>query len=73
MKPQRTVFVRPAVAGQVVLDPITRAALPQEGAEVALSTFWRRRITDGSVIEVDPKRRPPRPPSAAIEDAKGAS
>jgi|GEM_PF-2041321 len=46
-----TVYLKP-IAGVVVQYPGTKAALPAEGAEVALDNYWRRRINDGSVVVV---------------------
>ncbi|WP_129991833.1 DUF2635 domain-containing protein [Rahnella sp. CFA14(1/10)] len=45
-------FVKP-VAGRTVRDPVKGTFLPEEGAEVAKSTFWDRRLRDGDVITVD--------------------
>jgi hypothetical protein len=45
-------FVKP-VAGRTVRDPVKGTFLPLEGAEVAESTFWNRRLRDGDVITVD--------------------
>lgn len=43
-----TMFIRPR-PGLVVRDPQTLKPLPAEGAEVAASSHWRRRIADGDV------------------------
>ncbi|MEL6429739.1 MAG: DUF2635 domain-containing protein [Planctomycetota bacterium] len=40
--------VRP-LPGRLVRDPITRVAVPEQGAEVADATFWRRRALAGDV------------------------
>lgn len=45
-------FVKP-VAGRTVRDPVKGTFLPEEGAEVAKSTFWDRRLRDGDVITID--------------------
>lgn len=45
-------FVKPA-AGRTVRDPVKGTFLPSEGAEVAESTFWNRRLRDGDVLTVD--------------------
>lgn len=45
-------FVKPA-AGLTVRDPVSRKALPPDGAEVPNSTYWRRRLAAGDVILVD--------------------
>jgi Protein of unknown function (DUF2635) len=43
------IHVRPARAGLLVRDPVTRLLLPPEGAAVADSSYWRRRVRDGDV------------------------
>ncbi|ARF52784.1 DUF2635 domain-containing protein [Pantoea stewartii] len=40
------------VDGRAVRDPVKGTLLPAEGAEVEMSTFWRRRFRDGDVEEV---------------------
>lgn len=45
--------VKPA-QGRVVRDPITRDVLPETGAVVPSSSYWLRRLADGSVLEVPP-------------------
>lgn len=45
-------FVKPVV-GRAVRDPVKGTFLPEEGAEVAESMFWNRRLRDGDVITVD--------------------
>ena len=47
----RTLQVRPAIAGSIVLDPETWRELPATGATVLDNAFWRRRIEQGDVIE----------------------
>ena len=42
------IHIRPA-AGCLVRDPKTRERLPESGALVQDSSFWRRRLADGSV------------------------
>lgn len=44
--------IRPASPTLVVRDPITKAPLPVEGSQVELTSYWRRRMADGSVVEV---------------------
>jgi hypothetical protein len=40
--------------GRRLRDPITRAHMrPDEVREVALNTFWRRRLRDGDVVVVE--------------------
>jgi hypothetical protein len=45
--------------GMIVLDPVTHKALPAEGAEVEVDSYWIRRLNDGDVFE--PPVRPKRP------------
>jgi len=43
--------LKPA-AGRAVRDPVKGTLLPEEGAEIQLDAFWRRRKKDGDVVEV---------------------
>jgi len=47
------VFLKPA-SGKTVRDPVTGTPLPKDGASVTISTYWRRRIKDGSVTKSKP-------------------
>lgn len=38
--------------GRAVRDPAKGKLLPEDGAEVTLNAFWRRRLRDGDVVEV---------------------
>lgn len=42
-------FVKPA-DGLTVRDPARGDHLPAEGREVALTTYWQRRLRDGDVV-----------------------
>lgn len=56
---EKTIFVKPAKPGaKVHLEGKARAFLPAEGAEVAHSIYWVRRIKDGSVVEVKSQTKP---------------
>lgn len=57
--------------GLRVKDPATRRDLPAAGAEVELDTYWRRRLSDGDVVEVKPAA-PARAESARAEAPKRA-
>jgi hypothetical protein len=46
------VRVRPA-KGLRVIDPATRQPLPAEGAAVARSGYWTRRLQQGDVVALD--------------------
>lgn len=50
MSNTETAWLKPAVTGAIVRDPVSAAALPADGAEKPLNSFWRRRIKDGSVV-----------------------
>ena len=52
--------LKPAT-GVVVLDPASRLPLPAEGADVAPSAYWLRRLRAGDVLEVAP------PPDAVVQ------
>jgi len=49
--------LKPAHKGLIVRDPITQAALPEDGVLKPVrgvdGRYWRRRLNDGSVIVVD--------------------
>ncbi|MCW5666479.1 MAG: DUF2635 domain-containing protein [Piscinibacter sp.] len=45
--------VKPA-DGLTVLDPETRQPLPAEGATVANTTYWARRLRDQDVVLLPP-------------------
>lgn len=47
-------ILKPAKPGNTLRDPATGRNLPSEGKAVVMSTFWRRRIEDGSVVEIAP-------------------
>ncbi len=49
------VWVRP-LEGQIMRDPETRAPLPAAGAEVELTTYWRRALGRGDVVRCEPPR-----------------
>lgn len=42
-------FVKPA-SGRQIRDPVRGKMLPDEGATVPDSLFWRRRLRDGDVV-----------------------
>jgi len=44
-------FIKPK-AGLKIRHPKSKLFLQEEGEEVLLNTFWRRRLNDGDVIEV---------------------
>jgi len=36
--------------GLIVLDPYSKVPLPENGADVEFTTYWRRRLRDGDVV-----------------------
>ncbi len=51
-----TIFVKPN-KGLVVRDPATGEPLPETGAPVSNSGYWRRRLQDGDVIPAKPTKQ----------------
>lgn len=47
------IFIKPA-EGRLVRDPLNKTYLPADGADVAVSTYWLRRLKSGEVLEVKP-------------------
>ncbi len=47
----RNVFVKIAVAGNILRDPLTKAALKPTGEWKPANSFWLRRIADGDVVD----------------------
>ncbi len=54
-------ILKPTQPGETLRDPATGRDLPFEGKAVAMTTFWRRRLEDGSVTEVAPSEPSPAP------------
>lgn len=44
-------YLKPAVTGAIVRDPLTAQPLAAEGEFKPRSTFWLRRLREGGVIE----------------------
>lgn len=53
--------LRPA-DGFKVADPATGKPLPEKGAAVQDSVYWRRRLRTGVVIELSPEAKKPEAP-----------
>lgn len=51
-----TIFVKPN-KGLVVRDPATGEPLPETGASVLNSGYWRRRLQDGDVLPAKPTKQ----------------
>lgn len=45
--------LKPRKADLVIRDPQTKHALPVEGKRVPNNRFWRSRLSDGDVVEVE--------------------
>ena len=54
-------FLKPARQGLIVRDPITKRPLKKEGEKVSKSTYWLRRLKEGSVIEIKAAAKPAAP------------
>ncbi len=52
----RDIYVIPK-PGLIVRDPLTRNALPAEGATVNENGYWRRRLRDGDISVGTAKKR----------------
>ncbi len=48
--------LKPATPDLVVRDPVTTKALPAGGKAVPMTTYWRRRLKDGDVVEATDKK-----------------
>lgn len=51
----KRIKVKPAYKGLIVRDPISKNILPESGDLRSMTSYWRRRIMDGSVIVVEEK------------------
>lgn len=51
--PPQTVRLKPQSPDIVLADPATGQTIPADGADVAMSGFWRRRVADGDAVIVD--------------------
>lgn len=60
-------YVKPARPGLRVVDPDSGLALPEEGAEIRTTTYWRRRIRCGDVEVLE---GPPTTPAPAATGKK---
>lgn len=49
----RYITLRP-VEGITLIDPETGTAVPETGAKVKATSYWRRRIKDGDAVIVAP-------------------
>lgn len=68
---ENTLRLKPA-PNVVVIDPLTGVPLPSEGANVQDSTYWRRRLRDGSVAHIQPIPERPEPAVKRKPQSDGA-
>lgn len=54
----QTKRLQPSSEGLLVLFPETRRPLSPQGEEVTLTTYWRRRLRSGDVVEVAAPKSP---------------
>ena len=60
-----------AAPGRLVRDPKTMQPLPEDGAVVPWTLYWRRRFAAGDVVEAgkpQKKKRPQEKPAPAQEE-----
>jgi hypothetical protein len=62
-----TRFIKPAQAGAIVRDPVTRQPLAAEGEEKPVNVYWARRLAAGDAVETR------RPPDAGKSGSKSAA
>jgi hypothetical protein len=55
-KPLEKVFVKPAIAGQLVRKGLGQPYLDQDGEEVELTAYWHRRLRMLDVVECKKSR-----------------
>lgn len=65
-------FVKPKDPETLVPDPRTGRRLPADGARVPRTTYWQRRLRDGSVVEAEPPSAPPSKSTKRSSAAKEA-
>ena len=53
-----TAVLKPSRDGLIVINPDTGMPLPEKGATVRLTPYWRHRIRDRSVIAADDTSKP---------------
>lgn len=56
MTTEKRLYVKPKEPGMALRDPRTKRQLPDEGGSVPNTTFWRRRLINGDVLEVKPPK-----------------
>lgn len=61
-------FLKPAKKGLIVRHPDTKRPLKEDGQKVQKSSYWLRRLKEGSVIEVD--KAESKPKVSSVEQPK---
>lgn len=61
-------FIKPAVPGSLVRDPVSMLPLSDGGEWKPESPFWLRRLRDGDVVSIEPEK-----PVAAKSNSGGRS
>jgi len=57
--------LKPATDKIKVRDPITGEHLPAAGKDVELTSYWRRRMRDGDVVDASAKANATKTPKGA--------
>lgn len=63
-------FLKPAKQGLIVRHPETKRPLKEEGEEVKKSSYWLRRLKEGSVIEDKKAEAKPKPKAMPAKSEK---
>ena len=63
-----TAWLRPASGLLVRHEDPSRGMVPEDGAEVPMTKYYRRRVADGDLV----RGRRPKPPSSDAGSGKGA-
>lgn len=50
-------FVKPSHPAIIVRDPVTLLPVPAEGMDVPNTNYWRRRLSDGDIVETRVTRK----------------
>lgn len=53
MNDGQRITIKPATKALVLRDPDTRQRIPEQGAEVVLTPYWRRRVDQGDAVIVE--------------------
>ena len=65
-------LVKPGPDLKVRFEQPERGHIPEEGADVPLTTYYRRRLADGDLVEASRPRKPkPTPPAGGKKEEAG--